>query len=281
MESSLVSIIIPSYNCSIYLPETLDSVRNQVYTNWECIIVDDGSTDHTREVALNYCSGDVRFRYFFQENRGQAAARNFGISESNGYFILPLDADDKIESNYINEAVEILQNNPSVKIVYCEVQFFGARNDKWNLPVFNMREFLIDNIIFCTALFRKKDFLETKGYDSNIVKGFEDWDLWISMLEKGGEVYRIPGIRFYYRIRKNSTSYQWSREKLKQIRIQLMQKHAEIYSKYFDDNLIDVLFELKTQNNKIRDLENSYEYKIGKLLLTPLRRLKSFFSRRT
>lgn len=94
--NTLVSVIIPCYKQAQYLDEALQSVFNQTYANWECIIVNDGSPDNTAEVANWWLEKDRRFRYLIQENAGLSSARNSGIDYATGEFILPLDADDKI-----------------------------------------------------------------------------------------------------------------------------------------------------------------------------------------
>ena len=96
MQKSIVSIIVPCYNYAALFREALDSVLAQTYDDWECIIVNDGSTDDTEEIALQYCQKDERFIYFYKENGGHSSARNYGIKKSKGEYILPLDPDDKI-----------------------------------------------------------------------------------------------------------------------------------------------------------------------------------------
>jgi len=106
----LVSIIIPCYNQSQYLPETLDSVLAQKYTNWECIIINDGSTDNTDEIALSYCKTDDRFHYFKKLNGGVSSARNYGIQFACGEYIQFLDSDDLLSENKIQLQIEDLSN---------------------------------------------------------------------------------------------------------------------------------------------------------------------------
>ena len=93
MDIGKVSIIVPCFKQAMYLPETLDSVLLQTYSNWECIIVNDGSPDNTDEVVERYVNQDTRFKYVKQQNRGLSTARNIGIERSRGEYILPLDAD--------------------------------------------------------------------------------------------------------------------------------------------------------------------------------------------
>lgn len=118
-----ISIIIPCFNHAEFLAETLNSVLSQTYKNWECIVVNDGSTDNTEEIVSNYCRKDERIKYVSQRNMGVSAARNRGIQESDGYFILPLDGDDIIDSTYIEKAVCYFEENPQTTLVYCKADF--------------------------------------------------------------------------------------------------------------------------------------------------------------
>ena len=180
----LVSIIIPCYNQGIFLGDTLESVISQTYKNWECIIVNDGSTDNTEVVAMKYTKTDNRFKYIYQENKGLSATRNKGIGYSSGKYILPLDSDDKIGSSYIEKSVGILENNPNIEIVYCDAELFGLSNGKWNLPEFSLEKMLGENCIFCSAFFRRETYDIVGGYKTNMKYGFEDWDFWLSIIEK-------------------------------------------------------------------------------------------------
>src|ERR1700677_968317 len=125
----LVSIIIPCYNSSQYLPEALNSVLSQTYQNFECLIIDDGSTDETKAIIQNYTQKDSRFYYYFQENTGAATARNNGISYSTGEFIQFLDADDLLPPEKLKIQVEYLLQNESVDIVYGEYVLFTKLED--------------------------------------------------------------------------------------------------------------------------------------------------------
>ena len=117
-DKPVVSVIVPCYNQGEYVQETLESVRVQTYPNLECIIVNDGSTDNSLQEVQTFCLKDDRFRCFDKKNEGVSAARNFAISQSRGDFILPLDADDKIAPTYLEEALKIFSEDPSVKLVY-------------------------------------------------------------------------------------------------------------------------------------------------------------------
>lgn len=200
----LVSVIVPCYNLAEFLPDAINSIRTQTYQDWECIIVDDGSDDATRTVALEFMSSDNRIKYFRKQNGGLASARNFGIRFSCGEFILPLDADDKLGVKYISKAVSAMLQEKNLKLVYCNAEFFGESNGPWPLPEFSLKALARQNMIFCSALFRRNDWEKAGEYDTKMKYGWEDWELWIRMLKNGGEVLKLPYSGFYYRIRRNS-----------------------------------------------------------------------------
>lgn len=199
-----VSIIVPCFNQENFLAECLESVLNQKYKNWECIIVNDGSTDKSEEIAIEYSVKDNRFNYLNIKNSGVSFARNYGINNSNGEFILPLDGDDKIDEDYIFEAIKAFNRNPSLKLVYCKANLFGDENIYWDLPKYKYEDFIFQNCIFCSAMFKRIDFINTEGYDLKMIYGYEDWEFWMQLLDKNDTVFRIDKILFFYRKTINS-----------------------------------------------------------------------------
>ena len=220
-----VSIIIPAYNYANYIGECLDSVISQTFKDWECIIIDNGSTDNTAEILKTYTNKDNRIKYHFTDQKGVSLARNFAVSLSLGTFILPLDADDKISSSYLEKALVIMDKNPEISLVYCDAILFGSVNKKWILPDFNYKSMLIENSIFCSALIKKTEFVAVNGYNTNMVEGFEDWDFWIKYLANDKKVIKINEPLFYYRIKKNSRNSVLDREKQLRLRTQMYNNH--------------------------------------------------------
>jgi glycosyltransferase involved in cell wall biosynthesis len=265
----LVSIIVPCYNQAKFLAETLESILVQTHSNWECIIVNDGSVDNTEEIAKRYISKDIRFKYFYQDNQGISVARNAGISVSSGKYILPLDGDDLISRSYIEEAIPILETHSEVKIVYCNAEFFGEKQGSWNLPAFcGIENFLLDNSIFCSGIFRRIDYEKTHGYNPNMCYGIEDWDFWISLLKDGGTVYKIPVVHFFYRINKGSRNYnlEKSQDKLAKMKNQMVENHLSIYLEKIG-NPIDL-------RERILELENAKDFTFASLLLKCYKKIK-------
>jgi len=152
------TVIIPCYNDGAFIQETIDSVNAQSIQTLEIIIVDDASTDRETLETLKNLKQDNLTVFFSEMNEGPSVARNKGIIKALGKYILPLDADDKIDPTYIEKAQKVLDENSKIGIVYCEAKLFGEKNEKWELPPFSFPEILVSNMIFATALFRKEDW---------------------------------------------------------------------------------------------------------------------------
>lgn len=272
----LVSIIVPCYNQAAYLAETLDSVLAQTYTNWECVIVNDGSPDNTEEIANHYISKDKRFIYLNQENMGLAMARNNGIRKSKGIYILPLDSDDIIADTYIEKAVKVFSQNRDAKLVYCKAKLFGNVNEEWDLPNYKYEDLLWNNMIFCSALYSRKDFDNTVGYNPNMKGGYEDWDFWLTLLKPSDKVYRIEEVLFSYRRKDVSRSTQILNDINQELLRQIYHNHPKVYEPYLQDIIVYKQMEqqLKEALSEQKRLRSSKAYRLGKLLLKPFRWMK-------
>ena len=245
-----VSIIVPCYNQAQYLDEALQSVLDQTYQNWECIIVNDGSPDTTEEIANQWVKKDSRFIYLKKENGGLSSARNFGIEQAKGEYILPLDADDKIAPKYVALAVHALEEDVSLKVVYCKAEKFGDEIGMWNLQQFSIYDLCLFNMIFCSAFFKQKDWKLVGGYDENMIYGLEDWEFWIAILKNGGNVKCLEEVGFYYRIRENSMARMIDNKQRDYAERYVFQKHAEFYKLNYDflnDKIKLIEYKLKSE----------------------------------
>lgn len=254
MINTLVSIIVPCYNQAQFLDEALQSVWSQSFDDWECIIINDGSSDDTGRIAKKWIEKDERFKYIYQENKGLSSARNFGIQNSNGEFILPLDADDKISPDYLHLAITAYNEDPSLKIVYCKAEKFGEEVGLLDLKSFTIKSMAIENMIFCTAMYNKREWKKVGGYDPKMLYGLEDWEFWIAILKNGGKVKRLEEVGFYYRIRKNSMLRSMNKEKQREMSDYLSIKHADFFVKHLGS-----FFEL---NNQAVIIENHYQIRL-------------------
>lgn len=223
-----VSIIIPCYNHGRFVDDAIDSITDQSFQDYEIIVVNDGSTDeYTNTVLSDYRR--PKTRVIHTSNNGLAGARNVGIANASGEYILPLDADDKIGRDYIGKAVELLDADPELGIVYGDAEFFGERTGKWNLPKYSFELMLAVNTIYCSGVFRKKDWEKAGGYSRNMKYGYEDWNFWLSILELGRKVHKIPKICFYYRITKSSMSKTIPILKKSKMYLQVYCNHKRLY----------------------------------------------------
>lgn len=275
---SLVSVIIPCYNKAQFLGETLDSVAAQAYPNFEVIVVDDDSPDNTCEVVEEYKKRMTNLVYMHQANQGPSAARNNGIRASKGVYVMALDADDKLAPTYVEKCVDYLENHPECKLVYSKADMFGTQNGPWNLPEYSFEELLWQNMINYCAMYRRKDFDLTTGYNTNMVKGLEDWDFWLSFLKQEDKVHRIDEVLFHWRTQPISRTFdaeQHERELMRQI----YHNHKELYEPYMED----IIFYKNMWENTAMQFANarkSKAYRLGKALIKPLKYLFSKESKR-
>lgn len=245
-----VSIIIPCYNQGKYVAEAINSALRQTFKDIEIVCVNDGSTDNSVEIIKSFENKYKNFIFLNnKENRGVIYSRNFAIKNCNGTYILPLDADDIIEPTYVEKAVKILDNNPNIGIVYCKAKIFGNYDKYWNLKPFNKSDILYENCIFCSALFRKSDFLKIGGYNNNMKYGCEDYDLWLSFIEQGLEVFQINEILFSYRQYDETSRTTISLKNKKEIWNNLIKNHINLYLN--DENFLErLIFSNPIKTNK-------------------------------
>ena len=259
----LISVIVPCYNQAQYLDECLQSVLDQTYTDWECIIVNDGSPDHTEEIAKKWVEKDARFKYLLKENGGVASARNYGIEKSSSDWILPLDGDDKIGKDYL--ALSKPKIDEGYDLIYCEGEYFGKQSGVIVLPEYTFEEMLLHNIIFCSAIFKKR---QNPIYDESMIHGLEDWEFWIAFLQnKNAKVYKIPSIQFFYRIKDKSRNLEINENIINftATRKYVFNKH---YQKYFDT--FGDFFTIKSRLDSLEKERDFYKkaylskrYKVG------------------
>ncbi|KLT71042.1 glycosyltransferase family 2 protein [Flavobacterium sp. ABG] len=278
--SKLVSIVIPCYNDKDYIEESVHSALNQTYENTEIIIVDDGSDEATKIVLSSF--NHIKIKLITQENKGLSAARNTGIVNANGDYILTLDADDFFESSFLEKAVPILDSDRAIGVVSCFTQCFVDKNRitfKHCPKGGAIGDFLYVNNAIANALFRKQCWLDAGGYDEKMRKGYEDWEFWISVTKRSWKIHIIEEFLFNYRKKENSmlqtTNLLYEEENYRYV----LNKHKELYVEDFDKTIAFLQKgTLKYKANEIKRL-NSMDYKLGNSILKPLRFLKKAFKK--
>lgn len=201
MQKGKVSVIIPSYNYAHYLETCVKSVLTQTYQDWEAIIVDDGSTDQTSQVASELVKlAPDKIKYLRISNSGVSQARNIGIDHTNGEYILPLDADDLLEPIAIEEFVRALNNNLDCGYAYSALENYDSlpgENKYWYPGPFNLRKLLIENSAAATSMWRRELTSQGIKYRKLI---YEDWDLWLQIVSLGKKGCYVPKPLFKYRL---------------------------------------------------------------------------------
>lgn len=257
-----VSVVIPCYNLGSYIDEAVNSVISQTYNDYEIIIVNDGSTDEFTNILLcDYNKPKTKVIHTY--NQGLASARNTGISAASGEYILPLDADDLIERSYLEKTVSILDKKKEIGVVSCLPEFFEAANLRPELPPISLENMLKSNQMIYSSLYRRVCWERCGGYNANMKYGWEDWDFWLSLLEKGVKIHRIPEVLFYYRIRESSMLRSMTKEKQIAMYVQMFHNHKDIYNKN-----IHVIFQ---QIYEYIHLINSKRYRRLSYLTDPMK----------
>ncbi len=191
----LVSVIVPCFNHGRYLPDCLNSLREQAYPSLEIIVVDDASSDpQTRLVIdeLEQHADDVTV-IRMPENSGPSAARNAAVERAQGRYLLPVDADNLLLPHAVERLVEQLQSaGERVGYVYPNLQFFGNRNDYFEAPVYNLHNLMQGNFADTSSLLDREIFDAGVRYPEDIVLGHEDWDFALSLAER--EIYGEPAM---------------------------------------------------------------------------------------
>lgn len=266
-KKQLISVVVPCYNQAQYLDECLQSVLDQTYKDWECIIVNDGSPDNTEEVAQKWTQKDRRFKYLKKENGGLSSARNAGIEIAQGEWILPLDSDDKIGSQYLELAEEEFEKG--YKVIYCNAEYFGDKQGKWILPDFSLKNLSQDNCIFCSALYPKKLWEEHGGYDENMKTALEDWEFWIRIIKNVNAVLKLDYTGFYYRIKSQSMINGVRFETKEPVIKYIEKKHIDFFQKYCG-TYHQLIFEkslAEKREKQLLSILNSRRYKMVDLFL--------------
>ncbi|MDN3290773.1 glycosyltransferase family 2 protein [Streptococcus sp.] len=202
----MISVIVPVYNVETYLEECLDSIQNQTYTDFEVLLVNDGSTDRSKAICERYCQTDKRFRLMNQTNQGLSAARNTGVAASRGEFIVFVDSDDMILANYLETLMHYMRED--VDIVESQ---FTVSNEEFLAKSFKEPSILFEgnsqeavkifpkhvlNVNAVTKLYRRS-IVEAVPYIDGVI--FEDVYCGIGMLKYIRKIIKIDYKGYYYR----------------------------------------------------------------------------------
>lgn len=284
LQNPKVSIVIPCYNQGKYINETLQSVYLQAYSNWECIIVNDGSTDNTEEIAKSWKDKDNRFKYYYKKNSGVSSTRNFGISKASGSYLQFLDSDDLLDEKKIQLSVDEILKTSEVKIQLVISNFKMISEDsKEILPpfceltensltfenfLFNLFSIQLQCGFFDIELFEKVKFSEN-------LSAQEDWIVWIAILKTNPKYSFIDLPLAYYRINPSGRMNTIGADD-NQIKILYSLKEILTYDEYhkFSVGLLTRHFNTaKLFKNNLNAVKKSNSYQSGLLIKKALKKI--------
>ncbi|MGL5982040.1 MAG: glycosyltransferase family 2 protein [Cetobacterium sp.] len=256
-----ISIIVTCYNYGVYLEECLNSIKSQ--TNVEVVLIDDGSNDEfTRKYLDKLLDSSKEIKIIRTKNNGVCIARNIGVKNSSGKYIIMLDADDYLCNEYIKSAKEILDENLTVGIVKGNVITLenGVRK-KSKYEEFELNKFLIGNTLPISCMFRREDYLKVGGYDESMKLGLEDFEFWMSILELNKTVKVIDVNMIVYRKHNNGRNLSFNTDKRGELWKIMLKKHIGLYI-----NSPDILYKIILNMNPEKKKKLKKSNKIQKIL---------------
>lgn len=219
MKSPLISVIVPCYNQAAFLADAVESIRRQTYTKWECLIINDGSKDRTKEIATAMSIADTRVRVVNQTNTGLAGARNRGLKESGGDFVQFLDADDTIRPMKFEKHLEKIGDSHALNLSYSDYYKSPQNELNTEIPEYYVNPKLRSNdplkeiaadwetrlSIPCHSFFidRRLFARNASAFDPTL-RTHEDWDCWLQLLSQRPVVTFIDEKLAVYRIQDSS-----------------------------------------------------------------------------
>ena len=233
-----VSILIPCFNLGAFLEEAVASALAQTFEDFEVLIVDDGSTD-AQTVAVVDALERGQVRTLRTPHRGLAQARNYLLSQAGGKYVCFLDADDKLHPEFLARTVAVLERDAGVSFVSCWLDMFGEETGRWSPQRCDFPMLLAECTVCTAALVRRAHVSEVGGFDAGMPhQGYEDWDMWISLVENGHSGAILPEVLFFYRRRPDSMSVHCCSPSQHATLVRyLIHKHAASY----EEHIIGVL----------------------------------------
>lgn len=222
-----VGLVIPCYNYGAYLAEAIDSALAQTVKFDQIVVVDDGSTDNTAEVAAAYAP---TVTYLHVPNSGVSAARNRGAGILSTKYVIFLDADDRMHPEFVERCLDVM-GGAEDSFVYTDMQFFGTTSERFRAGEYSVSRLAHSNFIHPASMFPLR-LVEEYPYRETLRFGLEDWDLYLSLAEHGHHGRYLPEAVFLYRqhdrgITRNLREHPFG---LARLRLQLARDHRGLYT---------------------------------------------------
>lgn len=261
-----ISIITPCYNSGKLILDAVESVKQQDFSDYEHIIIDDGSADVETLEILDRLAKDEKTIVMHQENTGPGVARNNAIDRSQSEFLVMLDADNKIRPQTIHLALKVMNDDPDAGVVYGDYEFFGLRTGLKKQSEFDLRKQFAWNYVEMATVMRKSCFLEAGGFDTYCSRhGIEDYELWFRVAQTRWKFRYIEHVLFDYRISSYSRTDD-ANAVLNKTLDYIYTKHAALLHRQY--------MEMYHEN---KNMKQTPDYRLGNKLLKIPRMIKKMF----
>ena len=259
----LVGVFMPCYNYGEYIQEALDSLFKQTFQDFELIIADDASPDPKTIKTLKNLKLPKGTIYFEKKNMGLNNIRNKYMARFKTKYIISFDADDVLDPKFLEKCVDYLEKHPKKASVAVWLQLFGTQEGivKFDEKKTGFPDMLVSNNYLGSCLMRKAVFDDIGGYDSSKeVDGAEDYDFWLTAIERGWSLGVLPEALFHYRRTDTSLSARSAMPEMALFwRKKIIEKHIESYRTYLAETLLG--FELRASNAHAGYIETNARYK--------------------
>ena len=288
LNSQLVSIIIPCHNQGEFLNDTLESIQQQEYQNFECLLINDGSIDNSEAIGLKWQNEDSRFKYFDQKNKGVSSARNLGLNQANGDFIQFLDADDIISKDKLSSSLSYFIVDESLDIVISNFSMFtgGIKNITNPYCDLSAIKFSLESILFqwqisfslpihCPLM--RARIVKSSRFDEEL-SAQEDWLFWVSIFKTNPKTAFIDKTMAYYRNNPSGrTTRDYYDDQLLFVEKMKSYVNQEVYENFLKHRMFKYYEDVQKYKSKIRELENSRPFKLLKIYRRIMKKIRFKF----
>jgi GT2 family glycosyltransferase len=258
-----VAVVVTCHDLGAYLPEMIASLDAQTFRAYEAVIVDDGSTDPATLALLGDYEREGR-RVLRTRHAGLPAAKNVGVRATRSEYISCVDADDRLEPAFLERSVDALDADPALAFVSHWVRTFGDDTGEWTPDRCDLPELADRNTINGAAVVRRSVLDGIGGFDETFREGCEDWDAWLSVVERGHRGAILPEVLYHYRRRADSMSVRMvAGDGHARLYRQLARKHAATFARHLPALLARREGDIAQLVGQIHDLELEYALRLA------------------
>ncbi len=250
----MITVLLPTYNCGEYIGNAIKSILLQTYSEYEFLIIDDGSADFTERVIREM--NDPRIRYIYKEHSGIGDTLNFGLKKASHEMIARMDADDIAHPQRLFKQLRFYRQHPDIDILSCNYAVFEENKIKFIVEQPSLHEDIYKNLALFPrichpgVMYKRDKILSSGGYNDKLLYGEEDYELWIRIKDEV-KIFTMPEVLMFLRYRKDSVSLKDSRKSFASI--------YKIQEKYYNSDLMNQFnIDNKNDENAVRGWREYY-----------------------